>query len=128
MTTHITKTWFDGKTVVTVTKEIPVGEFYNQEIAADPKAFHGFPNGSVSTSNAGGKCVTAGETAPTHFMNSTKTVAVSNDVYWLPIDADTPRSAKLQLLSIGGVAQYGVLGSDPTFFTHWCPLPKKAKP
>ena len=33
-------------------------------IAADPKAFYGFPNGSVSTPNAGGKCVTAGETAP----------------------------------------------------------------
>ena len=34
-------------------------------IAADPKAFYGFPSGSVSTPNAGGKCVTAGETAPT---------------------------------------------------------------
>ena len=33
-------------------------------IAADPKAFHGFPSGSASTPNAGGKCVTAGETAP----------------------------------------------------------------
>ena len=33
-------------------------------IAADPKAFHGFPSGSVSAPNAGGKCVTAGETAP----------------------------------------------------------------
>jgi len=31
MTTHITKTWFDGKTVVTVTKEIPVGEVYKRE-------------------------------------------------------------------------------------------------
>ena len=35
-----------------------------KHIAADPKAFHGFPSGSVSTPNAGGKCVTAGETAP----------------------------------------------------------------
>ena len=33
-------------------------------IAAGPKAFYGFPSGSVSTPNAGGKCVTAGETAP----------------------------------------------------------------
>jgi len=33
-------------------------------IAADPKAFHGFPSGSVSTPNAGGKCVTDGETSP----------------------------------------------------------------
>ena len=62
MTTHITKTWFNGKNIVT--QEIPVQEVYNQEIAADPKAFHGFPSGSVSTPNAGGKCVTAGETAP----------------------------------------------------------------
>lgn len=34
------------------------------EIAADPQAFYGFPNGSVSTSNAGGTCVTDGETSP----------------------------------------------------------------
>ena len=32
--------------------------------AADPKAFYGFPNGSVSSPNAGGNGVTAGETAP----------------------------------------------------------------
>ena len=62
MTTHITKTWFDGKNIVT--QEIPEAEFYEREIAADPQAFCGFPNGSVSLSNAGGKCVTAGETAP----------------------------------------------------------------
>ena len=34
------------------------------EIAAGSQAFHGFPHGPVSTPNAGGKCVTAGETAP----------------------------------------------------------------
>ncbi len=33
-------------------------------IAADPQAFHGFPHGPVSTPKAGGKCLTAGETAP----------------------------------------------------------------
>ena len=58
-------------------------------------------------------------------LNSTNTVAVATDVYWMPIDAETPRSAKLQLLSIGGVAQYGVLNGDTSFYTHWCPLPKK---
>jgi hypothetical protein len=31
----------------------------------------------------------------------------------------------LQLLSIGGVAQYGTLGGDTSFYTHWSPLPKK---
>jgi hypothetical protein len=33
-------------------------------VAAGSQAFHGFPHGPVSTPNAGGKCVTAGETAP----------------------------------------------------------------
>jgi len=95
--------------------------------AAGSQAFYGFPTEPVSTPNAGGKCVTAGETAPTHTLNSTKTVAVATDTYWLPIDKDTPRSVKLQLLSIGGVAQYGTLGSDVSFYTHWSPLPKKPK-
>ncbi len=95
------------------------------EIAADNEGFYGLPPESVSSSNAGGKCVTAGETAPTHVLNSTKTVAVATDVYWIPIDKDTPRSAKLQLLSIGGVAQYGTLSGDVSFYTHWAPLPKK---
>ncbi len=95
--------------------------------AVGSQAFYGFPDGPVSTSNVGGNDVTAGETAPTHTLNSTKTVAVATDTYWIPIDKDTPRSAKLQLLSIGGVAQYGTLGSDVSFYTHWCPLPKKAK-
>jgi hypothetical protein len=33
-------------------------------VAAGSQAFYGFPHGPVSSSNAGGKCVTAGETAP----------------------------------------------------------------
>jgi len=28
----------------------------------------------------------------THTINSTNTVAVATDTYWLPIDKDTPRS------------------------------------
>ena len=36
--------------------------------AADPRAFCGFPTGSVSTSNVGGNDVTAGETAPNNWM------------------------------------------------------------
>jgi len=95
------------------------------EIAADNEAFHGFPQASVSTPKAGGKCLTDGETSPTHTLNSAKTVAVATDTYWIPIDKDTPRSVKLQLLSIGGVAQYSVLQADTSFYTHWCPLPKK---
>jgi hypothetical protein len=34
------------------------------EIAAGSQAFYGFPNEPVSTPNAGGKCVTDGETSP----------------------------------------------------------------
>jgi len=94
-------------------------------VAAGSQAFYGFPTEPVSTPNAGGKCVTDGETSPTHVLNSTKTVAVATDVYWMPIDKDTPRSAKLQLLSIGGVAQYGTLSGDVSFYTHWAPLPRK---
>ena len=63
----------------------------------------------------------------THTINTNHAVAVATDVYWLPIDKDTPRSVKLQLLSIGGVAQYGTLQSDTSFYTHWCPVPKKPK-
>ena len=34
------------------------------ERAAGSQAFYGLPSGLVSAPNAGGKCVTAGETAP----------------------------------------------------------------
>ena len=97
------------------------------EIASDNEGFYGLPQKSVSTSNAGGKCVTDGETSPTRRLNSTKTVAVATDNFWIPIDANTPRNAKLQLLTIGGVAQYGTLSGDTSFYTHWNPLPKKPK-
>ena len=96
------------------------------KIAAGSQAFYGFPTEPESTSNAGGKCVTAGETAPTHTLNAAKTVAVATDTFWIPIDADTPRAVKLQLLGKGGVAHYGSYGGDD-FWTHWCPLPKKRK-
>ena len=33
-------------------------------VAADSEAFYGFPHGPASSSNAGGKCVTDGETSP----------------------------------------------------------------
>jgi hypothetical protein len=50
--------WYDNR--ITAIKEA-----MTIEIAAGSQAFHGFPHGSVSTLNASGKCVTAGETAPT---------------------------------------------------------------
>jgi hypothetical protein len=63
----------------------------------------------------------------THTLNSTQTVAVAVDTYWLPIDGKTPRNVKVQLLTIGGIAQYGALGKDISFYTHWAPLPRRPK-
>ena len=61
-----------------------------------------------------------------YVINGAKTVAVATDVYWIPIDENTPRSVKLQLLSKAGVAVYGTYHGDK-FWTHWCPLPKLMK-
>lgn len=59
----------------------------------------------------------------THTINTDKTVAVATDVYWIPVDHNTPRGVKLQLLGAGGVATYGIYHGD-SFFTHWQALPK----
>lgn len=49
---------------------------------------------------------------------------VTDSLSWRPIDASTPRGQKLQLINrAAGVASYGVLGTDPGFWTHWAPLP-----
>ena len=60
----------------------------------------------------------------THTINSTHTAAVATDHYWIPIDANTPRGVKLQLLGQGGVAQYSNYHGD-AFWSHWAPLPKR---
>jgi hypothetical protein len=54
------------------------------------------------------------------------TAVVDTDYYWQPI-ATCPRSAKVQLLSVHGVAVYGELRGDDKQWTHWAPLPKKPK-
>lgn len=61
---------------------------------------------------------------PAHKLNSDQTVAVATDYYWLPIDANTPRGVKLQLLGEGGVACYGEWNGKDTFWKKWAPLPK----
>lgn len=61
----------------------------------------------------------------THTINSNRTVAVAVDYYWLPIDTNTPRGVKLQLLGKGGVAVYGTWNSKDPFYTHWAPVPKR---
>lgn len=52
------------------------------------------------------------------------TVLVDTTTVWIPIDENTPRGVKLQLISrASGVAQYGQLSRGDNFFTHWFPLP-----
>ena len=63
----------------------------------------------------------------TYAINNAGTVAVATDCYWIPIDENTPRGVKLQLLTKGGVAIYGHWDRRETFYTHWAPLPKKPK-
>ena len=64
------------------------------------------------------------ENKANHTINSTHTAAVATDYYWIPIDENTPRGVKLQLLGQGGVAQYSNYHGD-AFWSHWAPLPKR---
>lgn len=60
----------------------------------------------------------------THKINSTGTAAVSPTVNWQPIDANTPRGVKLQLIAkSSGIAMYGTYSPSNSFYTHWAPLP-----
>lgn len=59
----------------------------------------------------------------THKINSTGTVAVATDYYWQPMTT-CPRGVKVQLLSAGGVACYGLYAGDYSFWKMWAPLPK----
>lgn len=60
-----------------------------------------------------------------HTINSDRTAAVSTEYYWIPIDENTPRGVKIQLLGAGGVAIYGTYNGRDKFFTHWAPVPKR---
>jgi hypothetical protein len=60
-----------------------------------------------------------------HRFNTDKTVVVATDYFWLPITSETPLGAKLQLLTLGGVAMYGNHTTKSDFCTHWAPLPKR---
>jgi len=56
--------------------------------------------------------------------DSTGRAVVDRTIPWRPIDANTPRNCKLQLINrSAGVAQYGALKGEEGFFTHWAPLP-----
>lgn len=57
-------------------------------------------------------------------FNTERSVAINRDTKWIPIDEHTPRGVKLQVINRhAGVAQYGVLHTNNTFYTHWFPLP-----
>jgi len=61
-------------------------------------------------------------------LDSTKAAVVSNDYYWIPIDANTPTGVKILLLGRGGVASLGQYFHRPgetQFWTHWAALPRK---
>jgi len=61
----------------------------------------------------------------THKINTANTACVTQLVQWLPIDANTPRGVKLQLISRqSGIAWYGIhkAGGD-NYASHWAPLP-----
>ena len=61
-------------------------------------------------------------------IDSTGAAAVDHNYFWQPIDENTPRNAKLQLIGSSGVAMYGILSNGrERFFTHWAPLPKMKK-
>lgn len=56
-------------------------------------------------------------------IDSTGAAAVDPKYYWLPIDT-CPKGVKVQLIARKtGVAQYGKLDKDNTYYTHWQRLP-----
>lgn len=60
----------------------------------------------------------------TTHITTDRAAVVDGTYHWRPIDADTPRGVKLQLVRReAGVAVYGTLNNGNTFFTHWAPLP-----
>lgn len=79
------------------------------------------------------RCSTCGQSwsGMTHICDAKYTAdraaVVDPNYFWRPIDANTPRGAKLQLINKRlGVAVYGTYhgGSE---WTHWAPLPKFAE-
>lgn len=57
-------------------------------------------------------------------LNTEKTVAVSNDVFWIEDMTACPRGVKVQLLGIGGVATYGTYDGKDPFWVKWQSVPR----
>lgn len=63
--------------------------------------------------------------APT--LNTDRTVAVSNEVYWVEDMTACPRGCKVQLLGAGGVAVYGMYDGKDPFWVGWQAVPRRRK-
>ncbi len=53
-------------------------------------------------------------------------VAVSREIFWLPIDENTPRSVKVLAINRAkcGIAQFAELHHSETWYDYWYPLPR----
>jgi hypothetical protein len=62
-------------------------------------------------------------------LNKDKTTAVSDDVYWQPI-LTCPKNVKVQLLTKGRVAVYGMIRYhfEESNYKFWAPLPRVPEP
>lgn len=57
-------------------------------------------------------------------LNADQTVAVDRNNNWRPIDADTPRGVKVQVINRkDNVAQYSIVLTNNVHWTHWAPVP-----
>lgn len=63
--------------------------------------------------------------ATPHTLNRDRTVAVATDYYWNDDMRTCPTGTKVQLLGLGGVAQYGTYNGRDAFWVAWAPLPKR---
>ena len=63
--------------------------------------------------------------APHHLTHDGR-VAVAADVFWLPIDANTPRNVKVLAIAreSAGVLSVSEIRTNETWWTHWHPLPR----
>lgn len=57
-------------------------------------------------------------------ITSDKAAAVDQEYFWRPLET-CPVSAKVQLLTTGGVAVYGHYVRGQRGYLGWAPLPKK---
>lgn len=62
--------------------------------------------------------------ATTWAYSRCREVAVDPDYYWQPMTT-CPVNIKVQLLTRGGVAIYGMWNGKSDFYTDWAPLPKR---